>query len=252
MAVIMVPYHIDESRPALDVPAEPEIRVTAELPPGDPWRRMGVLYDRLAGTVESAVQVERATTPVVMSGDCTSSLGTVAGVQRAGIDPVIVWLDAHGDLNTPEGSASGYPGGMPLRLLVGHRPALVADRLGLRAVPEERVVLVGARDLDPPEEAYLAGAGIGRCAVADLDADRIPAGPIYLHVDFDVVDPGDLPGLLYPAPGGPPLAEVAAALRRVMDTGRVAAIGLGCTWHGGRGAADPVRPITTELIRRAL
>lgn len=307
MRAILVPYHIDEPRPDLDVPAEPRTTVTAELPPGDPWRRIAPLYDRLAGAVARTVRTTpvedevarveggaapvergaapverdaapvtgvpvvpvegeagraaipvvpvegeagRAAIPVVMSGDCMASLGTVAGLGRAGIDPVVVWLDAHGDLNTPEGSPSGYLGGMPLRLLVGHRPELVAGRLGLRAVPEEKVVLVGARDLDPPEEAYLAGAGIGRATVADLDADRIPAGPIYLHVDFDVVDPADLPGLLYPTPGGPRLPAVAAALRRVMDTGRVAAIGLACTWRPGHGAAERVRPHVAELLRR--
>ena len=86
--------------------------------------------------------------PVVVSGDCTTALSTMAGLQRAGIDAANVWLDAHGDVQTLETTASGYLGGLPLRLLVGYRPGLIAAGLGLRSVPEHRIVLVGARDLD--------------------------------------------------------------------------------------------------------
>jgi arginase len=66
---------------------------------------------------------------VVVSGDCTTALGTVAGLQRAGIDPGIVWFDAHGDVQTVETTASGHPGGLPLRLLTGYRPELIAARI---------------------------------------------------------------------------------------------------------------------------
>jgi arginase len=180
-----------------------------------------------------------------MSGDCTTSLGTVAGLQRAGMDPAVVWLDGHGDVQTLETTTSGYLGGLPLRILVGYRPELIADALDLRAVPEDRVVLVDARDLDPPEAEYLSRSAIRRHPVEDVTADVLPDGPLYLHVDVDVVSPDDLPGLRFPATGGPPLSAVAAALDRVLATGRVAAVGLGCTWYPGRGAADAVRGSAT-------
>ena len=82
----------------------------------------------------------------------------MAGLQHAGLDPAIVWFDAHGDVQTLETTTSGYLGGLPLRLLMppGYRPGLICDRLGLRPVPEDRVVPAGARDLDPPEADYLA------------------------------------------------------------------------------------------------
>jgi arginase len=153
---LAVPYHLDEYLPGLDLPPEAAEVVIAELGSGDPWSRMAVLYDRLADVVADAAS--REVVVAVASGDCTTALGTVAGLQRAGADAGVVWFDAHGDLHTPDTTSSGYLGGMPLRLLVGGCPELIGARPGLRPVPEEEVLLVGARDLDPPEVRYLSGA----------------------------------------------------------------------------------------------
>jgi arginase len=236
VTTIIAPYHLDERIADLGIPADHT--VVTPLPPDDPWSRLAVQYDAVADTVAEAVRGGER--PAVVSGDCTTALGTVAGLQRAGLDPAIIWFDAHGDLQTPETTTSGYLGGMPLRLLVGHRREIIADRLGLRDVAEQRVVLVGARDLDPPEAEYLSGAAIRRATVEGLADDLLPDGPLYLHVDFDVVDPDELPGLLFPAPGGPAFETVAGAIRRVLETGRVAAFGAACTWHPGQGAPERV------------
>ena len=144
--VIGVPYHLDEYLPDLDLPLRPDAVVTADLPPGDPWERLAFLYSRVARAVAAVAKGPA----VVESGDCTTALGAVAGLQHAGADPAIVWFDAHGDVQTLETTASGYLGGLPLRLLAGYRPELIADRLGLRPVAEHRILLAGARDLDPP------------------------------------------------------------------------------------------------------
>jgi arginase len=238
--ILRVPYHIDEYLPDLDLPLQADAEITADLLRGDAWERLAVLYSAVAGAVAEAAG--RSVRPVVVSGDCTTSLGTVAGLQRAGIDVGIVWLDAHGDVQTLETTESGYLGGLPLRLLAGYRPELIAADLGLRPVAERRVLLVGARDLDPPEVTYLAGAPVRRAEVADLDTSGLPDGPLYVHVDQDVIDPSDVPGLRYPAPGGPGPAEVAHALQALLGTGRVAAVGVACTWHPGHGAAARVDP----------
>jgi arginase len=240
MTRILVPYHLDEYLPDLDMPLTPDTTVTVDLPDGGPWSRMERLYEAVAAEVAEAVGA--GALPTVLSGDCMTSLGTVAGLQLAGLDPAIVWFDAHGDVQTLETTTSGYLGGIPLRILVGYRPELIAQRLGLRALPEERVVLVDARDLDPPEVAYLEAAAIRRSEVDDLSADVLPDGPLYLHLDLDVVNPDELSGLRFPAPGGPGWSPVMEAVRRVIGGGRVVAFGVGCTWRAGHGAGERARP----------
>ena len=202
--VIGVPYHLDEYLPDLDFPLRPGEIVSTDLPSADVWERLAALYGLVARAVADAA--------------------------------------GRGDVQTLETTASGYLGGLPLRLLTGYRPELIAARLGLEPVPERRIVLVGARDLDPPEVTYLAEAQIRRSEVAVLSAADLPDGPLYAHLDLDVADPADLPGLRYPAPGGPGPAAVAGALRMLLGTGRVAAVGIGCTWHPGHSAAARIRP----------
>lgn len=169
--VIGVPYHLDEYLPDLDVPLRAGHTVTAEFNSDDVWDRLAVLYGAVADAVAGAAS--RGERPVVLSGDCTTALGTVAGLQRADSVAGIVWFDAHGDVQTLETTASGYIGGLPLRMLVGYRPELVAARLGLRPVPEQQVLLVGARDLDPPEVSYLERAQMRRAEVGGLDLSLI-------------------------------------------------------------------------------
>jgi arginase len=136
LPIITVPYHIDEHLPGLDLALAAGRVVAADLPAGDRWGRLAVLYDAVAEAVAEAAR--RGPCPVVVSGDCTTSLGTMTGLQRASLDPGIIWLDAHGDVQTLETTTSGYLGGLPLRLLTGYRPELLAGRLGLRPAPCRR------------------------------------------------------------------------------------------------------------------
>lgn len=229
-----MPYHLDERLPDRDIPLPPGRDVTVvteDLAGDDTWARLGRLYPSVAREVARTART--GSVPTVVSGDCTVSLGTVAGLQQAGIDPAVVWFDAHGDVQTLETTASGYIGGMPVRVLVGYRPELISDRIGLRPLAEDRVLLVDARDLDPPEAEYLATSGVRRCGVDELTEALLPPGPLVLHLDLDVIDAVELPGLRFPVPAGPSTDRVLAAARRVLDTGRVVAIDLACTWHPG-------------------
>jgi arginase len=231
MSVVSVPFHLDERLAAFEPPLRPDLVLAPELPDAGPWERMAVLYEQVAATV--AMERRAGRVPIVLSGDCTTSLGVVAGLQRSGTDPAVVWFDAHGDVQTPQTSASGYLGGMPIRQLVGGADRVVPEALGLRPVEEADVVLVDGRDLDPPEAEFLAGS-----AIRHVGADAIPAPdrPCYLHLDVDVCDPDELPGLLFPVPGGLPLARFGAAVAQVLATGNVVAMGLACTYAPGRGA----------------
>ncbi|WP_239647856.1 arginase family protein [Nocardiopsis ganjiahuensis] len=230
MTILCVPYHLDEYLPGFRFPLRVEpVTVRGNLPDANRWARMAALHEEVADRVADQVWAGRV--PTVLSADCMVALGTTAGVQRAGVDPAVVWFDAHGDVQTMETSASGYEGGIPLRVLAGYRPDPATDRLGLRDIPEERLLLVDGRDLDPPEEEYLRASAVRRSKVADIGSGTLPDGPLLLHVDLDVIDAAEAPGLLFPTPGGPGAEEVLAAVRTVLDTGRVTALSIGCTWR---------------------
>jgi len=249
MAVIHVPYHLDEYLPSLRIPIPsdtPATDIAVQLPDGDVWSRLAELYDHVAEAV--AAQARTGSPVAVCSGDCTVSIGMTAGLQRVGIDPAIVWVDAHGDLQTSETTSSGYLGGMALRLLLGYRSDVIAGPLGLRPPTEDRVVLVDARDLEQPEVDFLDSSPLQRLALAELSAGDLPDGPLILNLDLDTVDPVELPGLRYPAPGGPNAAAVLRAARTIIGTGRVAALNIACTWEPGDHAPEGIREQMTSAI----
>ncbi len=246
MTRIGVPYFLTRYQPDVDLVIPLDIVVRTELVNEAGWSPMLPLYESVAVAVSDVLAGEGR--PTVMSGDCTVALGTVAGLQRGGLDPGVVWFDAHGDVQTMETTTSGFLGGMPLRILVGYRPELVAVPLGLRAIAEERVVLVDARDLDPPEKEYLSQSRMRRLALEDLSPDALPVGPLYVHLDLDVVDPTELPDVRYPAPGGPSLAAVIQSVHMLVRTGQVVGVGIACTWSPGTVLSDHVRVLLESVL----
>jgi arginase len=246
MPVLVAPYHLDEYLPSLAAAVPDADVVLGEEASGDtPWARFGDLRDAVARAVQRLAGAEGRLD--VVTGDCLLAAGTVLGLQRAGVDPAVVWFDAHGDVHTVESSMSGYAGGMSLRVVAGHRPPGWDDEL--RGVDESRLVLVGARDLDEPEVEYLDGSAITQVAVADLDAGTLPDGPLLLHVDVDVVDAAELPGLRFPVTPGPSVAEVVAAVERVLATGRVVAFDVACAWDP-EVVTDAGPRLLAELLSR--
>jgi arginase len=175
--------------------------------------------------------------PLVLAGNCNVTLGVRAGLLAAGVhgpDVATVWLDAHGDFNTPETSASGYLDGMPLAMLTGRAFPETWQRLGGYACDEALVVHAGGRDLDPAEAdalslsriAVVSGAeigyrGLGEALAPALDdlVKRMGEGghhgarpKVHLHVDIDVLDPTLAPAVGFPSPGGLTVAELLAAV----------------------------------------
>jgi arginase len=84
--------------------------------------------------------------------------------------------------------------------------------------------------------------------VADLDVASLPDGPLIVHVDLDVTDPGELPGLLFPVPGGPPASQVVAAVHRILATGRVTVLDIACPWHPA--SQDQVQQARAGLLHQ--
>ncbi len=254
---IVVPYHQDERLPDSSIPPPRSAvieTVEATLPEGDIWTRLVALFDTVADRVTARLGAQEAIAPaVVVSGDCLVVSATITGAQRAGLDPSVVWFDAHGDVHTLRSSTSGYLGGMALRLVLGAHKERFAVPLGLRPLTERQAVLVDARDLDPAEVDYLAGSDVRRHGVEDLQATMLPDGPLVLHMDVDVISTDELPGMRFPAPNGPTQRAVLDAARRVLATGRVIAVDIACPWHPARDEQDTATRtrLLTELLTAA-
>ena len=155
--------------------------------------------------LEAGGQVDDAlsggNTPVLLAADCSVSATTLPAALRHSPDARVLWLDAHGDYNTPDTSDSGYLGGMCLAAATGEWDAGLGD-----TVPPERVVLAGIRDLDPGERELLeksAATVIGASPVETLVAAKnaLDGAPIFVHLDLDVIDPEHFPAAV-PAPNG--------------------------------------------------
>jgi arginase len=152
------------------------------------------------GQVDDALAAGKL--PVLLAGECSIGLTTLPAVWRHRPDVVVLWLDAHGDSNTPETTRTGSLSGMSLGAACGFwDPGLVPE-----CVPEDRVVLAGVRDLDPEERVALERSDvtvIGASPVETLVAvkNALNGAPIYVHLDLDVLDPAIFPAR-EPAPGG--------------------------------------------------
>jgi arginase len=186
--------------------------------------------------------------PVSIAGDCCTALGVVAGLRDAGYSPVLIWLDAHGDFNTPETTPSGFLGGMPLAMLVGRGDQTLVKALKLEPLKESQVILSDARDLDPGEKQAVEGSHLHY--VRDLAAvlDGIPAAPpLYVHLDVDLIDPTQAPAMSYRAPGGPSAATVKSLLRALMQTERLAAISVSA-WNPDLDTDGKTQAICMDVL----
>jgi arginase len=160
--------------------------------------------------------------PLVLAGNCASSLGTVAGMRASA---GVVWFDAHGDFNTPETSTSGFLDGTSLAILTGRCNRDEVARIpDFRAVPEDAVALVGARELDDAERALLeasairhvpVGAATSETLAAAIESWPESASEAYLHVDLDVLDASEATVNEYAAAGGLALPDLMACIDAV-------------------------------------
>ena len=170
--------------------------------------------------VRELASVVRATVdegcfPLVIAGNCHSSLGTVTGL---GSEVGVIWFDAHADFNTPDTTRSGFFDGCALAMLTG--TGWSALRSGLASVREENVVLIGACDLEQAEVRRLRESPIARVASGEpldaaLDDLSKRVDSLYLHVDLDVLDPSVGRANRYAAEGGLTTAEVSRAIAQV-------------------------------------
>jgi arginase len=198
-----------------------------------PYPEAAVVAEESLAEQSLALAFELPERPLVLGGCCCSHVGAVEGLSARHDRIAVVWLDAHGDLNTVESSPSGNEWGMPLRML-----------LDSGAVQPQDVALVGARNLDPPEEEFIAlsGVGMGRAAVASALEGTAGA---YVAVDFDAIDEEEVAPFM-PEPGGLSLEEAEEVLAAVRDQTTVVGAGLSGLLPDERNV-EPARRLAAAL-----
>lgn len=171
--------------------------------------------------VEDAVSEGRF--PLLLAGNCMGSLGALAAL----VEPTVFWFDAHGDLNTPETTRSGFLDGMALSILMGRCWRPLAAEAGVVPVPEERIHLVGARELDPAEDEFLASSSVHQWDGAEAGPAGDGGGGIcYLHIDLDVLDPTVGRANWYSAPGGLSVEGLLGVVERIAERHRIGGLAL--------------------------
>jgi arginase len=193
-----------------------------------------VLYGLLATRVRDAAR--EGAMPIVLSGNCGACAGTVAGLgaERLGV----VWLDAHGDLMTPDTTTSGFLDGMALSIVTGQCwPALAQSVIGLDPIPPERAIHIGGRSWSEGEidRGRASGVAIVDAAAFHKDRDRAIGSAIDIlartcervvfHVDLDVIDPSFGAANMFAAPDGLSPDDIIAIARLVQNRLTIAAVG---------------------------
>jgi arginase len=203
-----------------------EVREDAvDLPEPTPPHEMARI---VAAQRELARLVTQAVTdgelPIVLAGNCSSAVGTLAAAPP---DVAVVWFDAHADFNTAETTTTGMLDGLALSMVTGRAlRGLTSTVSGFVPVREDRVVLVGARDLDPPEEDALGRSPVRRVAAGEAESRMTgalrelgdPAPPVYVHLDLDVLDPASARANQYAAPDGLSPSALCHALTAIAGT----------------------------------
>ena len=178
------------------------------------------LARRLAVAVRAAHEAGRFA--LVLSGNCNSAVGTLSGLSPS--RRATFWFDAHGDYNTPETTTTGFLDGMGLTMTVGRCwERLLATVPGYQPVEEDATFLLGARDLDPPEEALLRQSAITLVEVGRIGEQfpgllaqaRLADTIGYIHLDLDVLDPTIGHANYFPVPNGLSLAQLTGAIAAI-------------------------------------
>ena len=182
--------------------------------------------------------VQKGNFPLFIGGDHSIAVGTVAAVTNK--EPVgLIWIDAHGDFNTPDTSPSGNIHGMPLAVLIGegHKSLVNVGRPGAKIHPDN-VVMIGQRDLDINEKKRFKKTGVTVFTMRDIDEQGISSVAnkalmklvhlkrIHLTVDMDALDPVEAPGVGTPVPGGISYREAHLLMEILADSGKIASMDL--------------------------
>lgn len=224
-------------------------------------------------SVEVAAAVEHAlesgSIPITIGGDHSLAIGSITGVSKyyrhRNEQFGLVWFDAHGDINTPDTSVSANIHGMPLAISLGKGEDSLVNLGGFSPkVDGQRTVLIGLRDVDPPEKEIIRELGIHAFTMRDLDhigmgmlsemaLELVGSGisGIHLSFDIDVMDPDIAPGVTTLAPGGMSYREAQLALTLLAETGLVRSIDF-VELNPARDIRNRTAELTVDLIKTTL
>lgn len=203
---------------------------------------------RLSSLLRVREQVREAWQPdtVVIGGDCSVTVHALSALDSTD-DLAVLWCDAHPDLNDPDSSPSGAFSGMALRAVLGEGEPRLALSPGL---PRSRVVVLGARNLDPDETTQLSG--VATIDPDEADAETVTAAlratgatRVWVHIDVDVLDPAEFEGVSSPAPFGITAAALTAAIKGLRSEFPLA--GATIAGFAPRSPVDAVRDMGTVL-----
>jgi arginase len=231
------------------------------------WNRLGLANGQLAKIV--AADRREGYLPIGLLANCSALMGMLAGLQHSGptarpLRVGLVFIDAHGDFNTPETTLSGMLGGMPVAISAGMGLERLRLKSGLDpALPQRHIVLAAVRDTDPLEQDLLDRSAVeflstedikSRSANVDRQMKRLSelTDLIYVHVDMDVLDPKEVVGHPLTVPGGPTSLELGAALTRMFQYEKAAAFGVASTPSGDRDRDGLSRKAAYNLILGAV
>lgn len=236
-----------------DLPRAATIRLDALMEAGD---SLGTGVQRFSAIQRMRVLVDDALRPLVepaliIGGDCSVSVAGIAHAARRHPGLAVVWADAHPDLHTPASSPSGAFAGMSLRSVLGGGPEVLTLEPGV--VDPARVILLGARAMDPAEDEAITTLGIRRLAADALGEPgalaeavrQTGADAVYVHVDLDVLDPADLPGVKDPEPFGVGAGELVSALKQLRS--EVPIVGAAITEYFPASPSDTAGDLGTIL-----
>jgi arginase len=239
---------LGERLAALNISVVDEGDLVAPIPEtksfGDPGkkyiREIARVCDKLYKTALSAL--EKGGFPLVLGGDHSLAAGSVAAtadfLRRDGKPLGLIWVDAHGDMNTPSSSGSGNVHGMPLASLLGPEPAELSRIGGFTPkVDPDHTVLIGIRNLDEHEKEIVRASGVRVFTMKDIDRSGIAAvaeqalaiagkgtGAVHVSFDMDVCDPTIAPGVGTPVKGGLDYREAHMVMEMVADSGLLRAL----------------------------
>lgn len=224
--------------------------LTARLTPQEEkdygvWHRVGLANGHLKDHVAASIKEGSANKNLVVGffANCNSLMGMLAGAQHSGpgrrpLKVGLIWIDAHGDFNTPETTLSGMLGGMPVAVSAGMCLTRLRLKSGLEPpLPTRYIVMAGVRDTDPLEQDLIDRSDIEMISVKDIrelsenihkQMKRLSrlTDIIYIHIDMDVLDPREVSGHGLTVADGPTSLELAAALTLMFKYPKSAALGI--------------------------